>query len=344
MAAASPDSRAVPEATVSSRILQVLVSAVERAGVGSEQFLQAANLEPGLLDSADGRLLRSELLRCCEIAFDLTEDPAFGIHWAESLTANTFNLLPQLLAHAATVRQAFATLFQFGDLLTDQLDIRLVEHADEAQLRIESHLRASLRVRRMAAEMAMLGILRMLRDFSAQVEIRQANFEYSAPVYRGEYTRVFDGTERFDQPFTGLVFDSALLDLPSPHRDPDIQNTLRTLAEQRVSRIRACVPYALRIRELLMQERAPHRVSMTSIADRLGVSLRSLHRRLADEGQSFTAIATQASAVLAKRLLSEEQRTIQEAAFAMGFADASSFHRAFKRWTGSTPRRFRLRR
>jgi AraC-like DNA-binding protein len=80
---------------------------------------------------------------------------------------------------------------------------------------------------------------------------------------------------------------------------------------------------------------------MLSIARALDVSLRSLHRRLVDEGQSYTAIANEASANVAKRLLADEHLTIQEAASAMGFCDATSFHRAFKRWTGTTPTKFR---
>jgi AraC-like DNA-binding protein len=76
----------------------------------------------------------------------------------------------------------------------------------------------------------------------------------------------------------------------------------------------------------------------------LDVSVRSLHRRLADEGQSYVAIANEASGVLAKRLIAEENRTIQETAFLMGFNDVSSFHRAFKRWTGTTPTKFRQNR
>ena len=100
------------------------------------------------------------------------------------------------------------------------------------------------------------------------------------------------------------------------------------------------VPYGARVRELLVRESAPHRVTMMAIAPRLGVSLRSLHRRLVDEGQSFTALANEAAGVVAKRLLAEEGRTIQEVSGSMGFSDANAFHRAFKRWTGTTPMRF----
>jgi AraC-like DNA-binding protein len=76
---------------------------------------------------------------------------------------------------------------------------------------------------------------------------------------------------------------------------------------------------------------------MEQVAHALGLSVRSLRRRLADEGQSYAAIANEALTIVAKHLLRDRQRTIQETAYEMGFADTSSFHRAFKRWTGTTP-------
>jgi AraC-like DNA-binding protein len=80
---------------------------------------------------------------------------------------------------------------------------------------------------------------------------------------------------------------------------------------------------------------------MRQVAQRLGLSVRSLHRRLSEEQQSYVALANEVSAQRAKQLLIDERRTIQETAHAMGFTNVSSFHRAFRRWTGVTPAAFR---
>lgn len=331
---------AAPEYTVSSLVAKRLVAAVERAGVSRERFFKAARLDQSWIES-ERRVPIEEVFAWCETALDLTKDPALGLHWGEWMTVNTFNLVPQLLAHARTLREAFETLFQFGGLLTDRLNMRLVERDDVAELQLEAFGSASLRMRRFVAEMAMLGMHHMLRDFSPNAPIHNVDFAYPAPDYRSEYTRVFESAERFGRACTGIAFDRELLNASSSHQDADIQTSLRALAERRLSIIQRRAPYSLRVRELLLQERAPHRVAMLSVAQALDVSLRSLHRRLVDEGQSYTAIANEASASVAKRLLADERRTIQEAAFAMGFCDATSFHRAFKRWTGTTPTKFR---
>ena len=91
----------------------------------------------------------------------------------------------------------------------------------------------------------------------------------------------------------------------------------------------------------LLQQRMPGRVAMECVASSLKLSVRTLHRRLAHEGRTYRALANEASAIIAKRLLVDERCTIQEVASLMGFSDATSFHRAFKRWTGTTPNTFR---
>ena len=80
---------------------------------------------------------------------------------------------------------------------------------------------------------------------------------------------------------------------------------------------------------------------MNAVARSLGLSVRSLRRRLADEATTYNALAREALVALAKQFLENEQRTLQETAYALGFSDTSAFHRAFKHWTGTTPSSYR---
>ncbi|MFM2416817.1 MAG: hypothetical protein RL385_1540, partial [Pseudomonadota bacterium] len=73
----------------------------------------------------------------------------------------------------------------------------------------------------------------------------------------------------------------------------------------------------------------------------LGLSARSLRRRLSEEGLTYSAVTEEALSIVAKRLLRVGRLSIQEAAFEMGFSDTTTFHRAFRRWTGTTPSAYR---
>jgi AraC-like DNA-binding protein len=343
MATPSRPPAAAHEVTVSSRVVIELVRAVERSGVARTEFLRAAGIEPEWLHSDDFRMRREDVFRLCQVALEVTRDPAFGLHWGEWITTSSFNLVSHLLAHASNLRSALDTLHRFGGLVTDEVRIELVEKGDTAEIRTLDMVDQPLPIRRLTAEMVTLGVLGLLRHFGGpKATVSRACFQYAAPDYRSEYTRIFAGAERFDQPYTGVAFARALLHAQSPQKDEDLYTTLSDLAARRLQRLQARAPYSVRVLHHLLQQRAPQQIAMGQVARGLGVSVRSLHRRLTEEGRSYASLASEAAALRAKRLL-DEGRTIHETAHAMGFSKVSSFHRAFRRWTGVTPGDFSRR-
>ena len=115
---------------------------------------------------------------------------------------------------------------------------------------------------------------------------------------------------------------------------------MQTVAERRLLRVAKNAPFALRVRDVL-ERRAPERSNMASVARTLGLSVRTLRRQLNAEGTSFRELEYAALASLARHMLCDRQLTIQETAYAMGFSDAATFHRALKQWTGMTPTELR---
>jgi AraC-like DNA-binding protein len=327
-------------ALVSMVVLRALVDAVEKAGVDRAELLRAAQLDAELLKAADARVPLNDVHRICEVALDLSGDDALGLHWAERLNGTAFVPVSYLLAHSQSLRHAFDSLARFGSLLSDEPGYELLEQGDKATLLSRTPRDQPLRVQRFIAEMVTASFFRILRARNVPDQPERVNFAYAAPAYHAEYARCFEGAARFEQAFTGLVFDRALLDQAQPNKDEGIHEALQTLAERRVSQLARRVPYAARVRELLIQRGWPARIDMQAVARTLGLSARSLRRRLAAEGKSYAELEQDAFAIVATRLLRDQQRTIQETAYEMGFSDTSTFHRAFKRSTGTTPSKY----
>ena len=130
------------------------------------------------------------------------------------------------------------------------------------------------------------------------------------------------------------------MNMVPPNKDSEVRSALQTIAARRVMRLTRRTPYAVRAREALVKLGPYVGSDMSQVAGALGMSVRSLRRRLDSEGITFNAIANEAASIIAKDLLEGKQKSIQEAAFEMGFSDSASFHRAFKRWTGITPRTY----
>jgi AraC-like DNA-binding protein len=328
---------ATREPTVSMRFVQRLVVAMERAGVPRVELLRALKIDAAQLDAADARLPGARIRSIFGLGIDLTADPAFGLRWVKWMNPTAFAPLSNLVAHAASLRHGFESVSAFEGLLFDGACFELLERGDRATVRCFSLTDAPPHIRRLAAEMVVTAFFLMIRFFDARVRLKRVCFQHAAPPYREEYTRLFQGAERFKQPWNGIVFDRALLDRPSPFKDEDMHSALRAVAERRIQRLAHRVSHAKRVREFLSDRGWRRRVNMKTVARALGLSVRSLRRHLCDEGVSYKAIENDALALVARRLLCDEQRTIQEAAFEMGFSDTTAFHRAFKRWTGTTP-------
>lgn len=324
------------EASVAVNVVWALNEAVRGAGavlLGNGSMTAAtANVDGGI----GQRISLSELYKLCEDALAQTSDKALGLHWGERDFGRSLSVLPQVVLHAETLGQALEKMMRFSVLLTEDQPLQLLYQADQVILTMGRFKGASPAVHRMLVEFCFAGICRVIQAYQEDARPLRVCFDYAAPGYSQEYHRIFSDVVCFDESFSGIVLPRALLDVRPAHRDPGIYEAVHALAERRLSEMTAGAGYSTRAQRFLIRQDAPNRVSMQEVAKALDISVRSLHRRLAEEGTSYTEIAHAASGVVAKRLVNEGC-SIKEAAFIMGFADPNSFHRAFKRWTGTTP-------
>ena len=331
-----------PDNTISLRVVQLLIDVIEQTGVPRATILSALGEAAVALKDADARISSREVEHICEVALDITGDnKALGLLWARGLTERTFAPVSQLVGFAGSLRKSLELLSEYERLFCDQSIYQLSEHGELATLRLFVDWEfSSPRVSRLATEMAVAGFLVVIRLFDPQVALARVCFDYPAPAQHEAYTRGFGDGVQFDQDFVGLVFARSLLDIPSPHSDDDIQAAMQGVAERRLLRTAKNAPFAVRVRELL-RERTSDRLNMSDVARALGLSVRSLRRQLGEEGISFRSLEHAALASQAGHLLRDKQLSIQETAYAMGFSDAATFHRALKQWTGMTPSEIR---
>lgn len=332
-------SAAVPR--VSTFIVRALIEVVERAGVTREEVMAAARLDVARLDDILGGFRFPEFIALEGSALELTGDDGLGLRVAEQSSEAAFDVLAHLAAHAPTLRDAVALCIQFQRLLMEGTALTLRERGDSAIVRCEFP-RSTLRGDRMLAELAMGGLARMIRIFTGHAaKLRAVSFEHPRPPYARAYARVFGGAERFSQRFTGIEFDRALLDRRQLHHHPELYSVLHGDAKSKLERMARGQRFVDRVQQYLLSVPPKRMPDMTGVARDLGLSTRSLRRRLAEDGASYKALVQSVLEIRATQMLGDPNRTIQQTAAEMGFSDPSAFQRAFKRWKGMTLGQFK---
>jgi AraC-like DNA-binding protein len=292
-------------------------------------------------EPVEARVPLPEYRRLLGRAVALTREPAIALRTGHYASESAFDLLAPLVAHVPTLRDGIREIRQFQSLFFTGAYLHLTEHTGVARLRWEFP-RAHASSDRWIAEFLMAGMMRMLRAFGCgRGDLFAARFEHRTPSYRQAYSSIFQGTERFSDELTGLEFAAHVLDRPHLHSNPGLQTLIRAEVERRLARVSRPTTLVDRLRAYLRNQPAPRVPEMSVAAQEIGVSVRSLRRRLSEEGLSFRVLIQELQCTHACAMLRNSDFTVQAVAHALGFADTPSFHRAFKRWTGRTASEYR---
>lgn len=326
---------------VTTVMLRVLADAVGQYGVSVDDLVRGTGVGTESFGQTDGFVLGGEFARLVSRAVELTEDVAFGLHWAERSSFAAFDLIGHVAATAPTLGDGLEALGHLYPMLSDgnEFAMRVESQTAILEFRLAPSAPPEAHVRE---EFIAASLVRLLRLYAGSSGMPlSVHFTYPAPPHRLEYARFFGGRERFDQSFAGIVIDRKLLEAKRLAHDAKLERDLRVLAEARL--LQATVPhgYAQRVKDCLWDQPFVGRSEMKAVAERLGISERSLRRHLASEGASFPNLRIEALSARARQFLSQPEPPIKEIASSLGFSDATAFHRAFRKWTGMTPSAFR---
>jgi AraC-like DNA-binding protein len=335
--AAAPDHSA--QIRVSAVLLGALLDVLQQRGVAAEALLGCSfEALPG--GPADQSLSIAGFQALLARAIELTGEPALGLSCGLHARDASFGLMAPLASYAPTLRHALAVVTQFQPLVMDGARMQLSEFPSSARLRID--LASGGALARSFVELIVAGLVRMLRAFGCtRTDIHAVCFEHPHPAHYHAYAHAFCGAERFSQRFTGVEFASDVLDRPHLHRQAELHALMLTQAErslQRLSRPRTC---AERVHALLSNREPAKFPDMKQAARELGVSVRSLRRRLEEEGTSYRQLTQVLLHEAACCMLRNPNQTLQSVAYALGFSDPTAFHRAFQRWSKLTPAAYR---
>jgi AraC-like DNA-binding protein len=169
-------------------------------------------------------------------------------------------------------------------------------------------------------------------------------FEHSAPAdvkILADYQEIFGCEVLFDQPTSGIRISEEKLDLPLPQANEKLLSMLLEHATRLLSEInqhQCTTDQVKNLLRLMLKDRSP---SSALIAEKLGISSRTLQRKLGEEGTRYQNVLNELRLELALYFLKNTALSLESIAFELGYAEARSFYRSFKTWTGHTAGSYR---
>ncbi|MET0283207.1 MAG: AraC family transcriptional regulator [Polyangiales bacterium] len=325
---------------VSINILRGFASVLRDLSIDFERLLRESGIEISVFERSQGPVELGVAERAMRAAFTMMPEPGLGLSFGAKAPFQTLGMLGEVLTHSPTLRAAIGELTTYLPLVFPMCRFRLLEEGDRAFLIYEPPF-SDTHAARFCTEVAFAFAVRIGQQLvpgSSPLEVR---VRHAAPHYSERYGKVFGCPVRFDSTRSEIVFPRASLDVPQPFVDETLWRLLKRRADELLVQERARELLHERVKQVLRHEVDLGSVNPCNIARRLGVSPRSLRRRLGDEGHSLSALADQVRRELALSELSNPEIPIKRIADRVGFSEVSAFHRAFKRWTGVTPARYR---
>lgn len=280
----------------------------------------------------------------------LLDDPSLGLHIIaatelrpmERLQHESEWVVLQLFVVSATVGeglQRFARFFPVG-FYGSELVLERSE-ADRALL-IRHVVPFGCDVPRSFSEFILGLVIRMLQELPVHpVRARELRLRHAAPPSPAEHERVLGTQVTFAAAESSIRIDESELATALRAPNPTLAASLLRIAGEQLASLAPTESLVEKVRALLVAELPAGGPSAERIAEALQLSVRTLARRLAQHGTSHQALLDEVRARLARRYLQEERRPVAEVAELLGFAEPSTFHRAFKRWYGVAPTSFR---
>ena len=325
--------------TISIHFVQEALEGVVQRGLDAEDLLNRAGISPELLNAPQARVSSAHFGALWHLIAQALDDEFFGMD-SHPMRVGSFTLLCHALIHCETLEKALRRALRFLRLVLDDLSGTLVRDGDRAYLVIADRCSAP---RRAFAYGTYLIILHGLACWliGRRIPLQEARFRCAEPAFSGEWRVLFSPDLRFDQAETAIVFPADYLDMANVQNERTAKVFLRSAPANFLVKYRNSEGLTARIRRLLRRLPPEAWPDFDSLARQLHSSASSLRRHLTDEGQSYQSIKDDLRCDLAISQLSHSDKSVLDIAHELGFAEASAFHRAFKKWTGARPGEYR---
>lgn len=317
------------------------IEQLRTAGIDPEPLLAKAGISGRRLAAPSKGISAKNQLRFLEIAAAALDRSDFGFRLAQQGDVREGGVLYYVMAASQDLREALRNLARYLNVANESVRVVISEKTDDTVLTVER--KVALEDERHFIEFALTMLLHGCRKMTGRrLRPKAVSFAHGRNANAAEFERFFECPVLFSADADTIVVPTALLLTPIPSSDDYLLRILKghcdgILAE----RGKPSNPLRAMVESEIIAQLPHNKPQIETIAANIGMTTRTLARRLAEEGASYGAVLDELRRDLSVRYLKDRSLSLCQIAWLLGYSEVTSFNHAFKRWTGHSPKRAR---
>ncbi len=333
------------EPTVAAGFVRGLMELAASKGASRQELAARCRIDPAELQDRENRIPFTKYVALMRAGQELCNDPALALHFGEAVDMNEMTIVGLIGSSASgTMADAVARLNRYAPLAfdVDGCGDRIQLTRIDGQLWMVDARPNPNDFPEITESFFARAICGMRRWLGERQFVKAIHVTHAEPAYRAEYDRIFQMPVIFESEKNAMLLsDDLWLTARTAYSSPYVSDVLRAHAEALLEKLESSKSTRGRVESLLIPILHTGHASMDMIANKLGLSRQTLHRKLKAEGVTFEKVLDELRHKTALHYLSGKKLSVNETAYRVGFSDPAAFSRAFKRWTGSSPRMMR---
>lgn len=333
----------MPRPTVAASYPKTFLDFAVSKGADQGELLRRSGIRADDLADPNNRVSVESYAALVDAGIDLTGDPALALHFGEEVRIETVTIVGLIAVASETIGGAFEQLNRYSKLMFDDDDIAgpnfLSLLRDDEGLWLTNSSKVYDKHPRLAEITFALftcGAQRYWGKSETAVD-GEIHFIHEAPSYRAEYHRLFGQNIVFGSARNASRVPDEFLSIKLPTSNRYVFGLMSERAEKLLAELECSKTTRGEVERLLMLMLHTGESGVDRIAQKMGVSRKTLYRRLKSEGATYEQLLDELRHKLALSFLADKKVSVNETAYLVGFSDPAAFSRAFKRWTGGSP-------
>jgi AraC-like DNA-binding protein len=336
----------MPNATVSAGYPRALLDFAVSKGADRRMLIERSQIRLDDLKDQDRRIPLANYLALLKAGIELCNEPALSLLFGEAVRLQDISIVGMIGMAFDNVESGRQLVNRYTPLGLDADDgtaepIQFVRENGEVWMKFTGAIYvANPLLIESGIARAVCGARTMQQSMPGLANLqfpKAIRFTYAEPSYRAEYDRIFGVPLFFNSHMNAFLIDEAFLNLKLPRTNPYLSEILSARAEELLKSLVKSKTTRGRVETLIVPMLHTGKVSMDTIAGKLGLSRQTLFRKLKADGVTFEKLLDELRHQLALYYLNEKKVPVNETAYLLGFSEPAAFSRAFKRWTGSSP-------